>query len=315
MLTPLSLRSILLLSVAATAWCKTPLILSTDIGNEIDDQWAVTYMLINPDFEVLGILSAHAPSLPDPSAHYTFEILKDVVEKRLGMSTHPPLFEGSSQPLAETTVPRRNSAVDFIVETSKKFSASNRLTVVAIGAATDVASALLADPTIADRIRVVAMAFTNAQTGKEYNVENDVKAWQVLLDSHVPLVIGSGDVCRAYLALTYDDAKKLIGDKGSIGAWLWKDYQLWYFRHVKPLRRDDFSKPWIIWDIITLAYIEGMATEEIHPRDHLNADLSLTPGNPSEPIHWITHVDSKRLWSDFIDKLDTYQRTHAIPTK
>ena len=70
-----------------------------------------------------------------------------------------------------------------------------------IGAATDVASALLVDPGIADRIRIVAMAFPSAEGGDEYNVANDVVAWQVLLNSEVPIVIGSGDVCRADLAL------------------------------------------------------------------------------------------------------------------
>lgn len=303
---------ILLLIFAVIAWSKTPVILSTDVGNEIDDQWAVTYMLVNPDFDVLGILSAHAPSLPDPSAHYTFEILKDLVEKRLGMVSHPPLFEGSSLPLADSGEPRLNLGVEFILQASKKFSAANRLTVVAIGAATDIASAVLRDPSISDRIRVVAMAFTNPQSVRDYNVENDVRAWQVLLDSRVPIVIGSGDVCRKYVALAFDDARKLISEEGPIGAWLWEEYKLWYFRQVKPLRRNDFSKPWVIWDIITLAYLEGMASEETLPRQHLNADLSLTNGYPGGTVKWISRVDSKKLWSDFLEKLDIYQRTHRI---
>jgi hypothetical protein len=52
----------LTVGIAVKAWDSTPVILSTDIGNEIDDQWAVAYMLTNADFDVLGIVSAHAPS-------------------------------------------------------------------------------------------------------------------------------------------------------------------------------------------------------------------------------------------------------------
>src|SRR5579875_1881804 len=249
----------LLLSVlVCVSWSKVPVILSTDVGNEIDDQWAIAYMLTNPDFDVLGIISAHAPSLPDPSAHYTYQILKNEVETRLGMAVHPPLFEGSSTPLSNASTPNPNAGVEFIVNASKSYSPANRLTVLTIGAATDVASALLSDRTLVDRIRVVAMAFPNSRGGDEYNVANDVSAWQVLLDSRVPLVIGPGDVCRAYLALSFDAAKDLISKHGPVGAWLWEEYQLWYFREVKPLRRPDYSKPWIIWDIITLAYLEGM---------------------------------------------------------
>ncbi len=306
--------TLMLLAVcaAAKARCATPVILSTDVGNEIDDQWAIAYMLVNPDFDVLGILSAHAPSLPDPSAHATYEILKDEVENRLGMSVHPPLFEGSSLPLAGDGTPRMNDGVRFILTESKNFSASHRLTILTIGAATDVASAILSDPTIADRVRVVAMAFTNSKGGNEYNVANDVQAWQVLMDSRVPVVIGSGDVCRANLALTFAGAKNLIAQHGPVGAWLWGEYQAWYFRHVKPLRRDDFSKPWIIWDIITLAYVEGMTTEESAPRPHLNADMSFSHPDTQNKVIWITQVDSRRLWGDFLEKLDLYERKHAI---
>ena len=48
------------LSVAQST-ARIPVILSTDVGNEIDDQWAVTYLLLQPRFKVLGVMSAHAP--------------------------------------------------------------------------------------------------------------------------------------------------------------------------------------------------------------------------------------------------------------
>ena len=143
-----------------------------------------------------------------------------------------------------------------------------------IGAATDVASAILEDPSIVDRIGIVAMGFRNlTEGGKEYNVENDPKAWQVILDSDVPVTIGSGDVCQKDLALSFDAAKKLINGHGPVGAWLWDEYQAWYFRFVKPLRVDDFSKPWVIWDIVVMAYEEGMTTQKTIPRPRL-ADFS-----------------------------------------
>jgi inosine-uridine nucleoside N-ribohydrolase len=305
---------LLLVLVAPSCWGKTSVILSTDVGNEIDDQWAIAYLLVNPDFNVLGIISAHAPSLPKPSAHATFEVLKDEVENRLGMTIHPPLFEGANLPLANQHTPRPNSGTAFIIRESKKFNKTNRLTVLLIGAATDVASAILEDPTIVNRVKIVAMGFINwsASGGKEFNVENDVKAWQVLLNSGVPLTIGSADVCRANLALNFEQAKKLISGHGPVGAWLWSEYKDWYYRNVKPLRVNDFSRPWIIWDIITLAYEEGMTTQKSVPRLRLGDDLSLQEANNAKTITWIMAVDSKRLWSDFLDKLDAFERRHEI---
>lgn len=293
---------------------KIPVILSTDVGNEIDDQWAIAYLLTSSRFDVLGIISAHAPSLPAPSAYSTYLILRDEVENRLGLRVHPPLFEGSSLPLQDAKTPRPNSGTNFIVEESRRFSKDNPLVILTIGAATDVASAILQDPTIVDRISITAMAFTNrsASGGKEYNVENDVTAWQVLLSSNVPITVGSGDVCRAYLALNYEQAKELISSHGATGAWLWGEYQAWYYRTVKPLRVNDFSKPWIIWDIITLAYTQNMATGETVPRPQLGDDLSLRPDTTGKTLTWITSVDSKRMWGDFLQQLDEFQRRHAI---
>ncbi|MGH9342365.1 MAG: nucleoside hydrolase [Terriglobia bacterium] len=290
--------------------------MSTDVGSEIDDQWAIVYLLTSPQYHVLGIISAHTPDLPDPSSEYTYRILKDEVENHLGMHRHPPLFEGANRPLANIKTPRLNAGVEFLIQASKRFSQTNRLTVLAIGAATDVASAILEDPTIVDRIRVVAMAFKNwRQGGPEFNVANDVKAWQVILNSNVPVVVGCGDVCRASLALTFTGARGLISEHGPVGAWLWGEYQAWYFRFVKPLRKDDFSKPWIIWDTITLAYVGGMTTQQTYPRPRLNNDMTFDHIRTDKTITWITGVDSKRMWADFLNKLDFYERTHRVSTK
>jgi purine nucleosidase len=173
-----SLLVILGLGSSLRVRAEIPVILSTDVGNEIDDQWAVAYLLMNPGFDVLGIISAQAPTVRPPSAHTTYLVLLDEVENRLGMVTHPPLFEGSSFPLEDAKTPRTNDGVDFIVQSSKRFSKNNRLTVLTIGAATDVASAILEDPSIVDRIRVVAMGFSGwRKGGSEYNLANDIRAW------------------------------------------------------------------------------------------------------------------------------------------
>jgi purine nucleosidase len=304
---------VLSLTCRLPAQAKIPVILSTDVGNEVDDQWAIAYLLTNPEFEVLGILSAHAPTLPDPSAHTTYLVLLDEVENRLGMVTHPPLLEGSSLPLIDTKTPRGNAAVNLIIQSSKNFSKDNRLTVLTIGTATDVASAILEDPSIADRIRVVAMGFNSwPNGGSEYNVENDVRAWQVILQSTVPVVVGAGNVCRANLSLTFDQAKDLVSKHGPIGEWLWDQYQAWYFRYVKPLRKDDFSKSSVIWDIVTMAYALKMTTQEVYPRPTLRDDATFDHMQTKNSITWITAVDEKQLWADFVAKLDIYQQTHAV---
>ena len=298
---------------AGITHARTPVILSTDTGCEIDDQWAIIHMLTRPDLDVLAIISAHAPSLPPPAAHSTYLVLLDVVENRLKMKVHPPIFEGASLPLADPKTPRSNAGVDFIIESSKKFSKDNRLDVLAIGAATDVASAILKDPTIVDRIRVFGMGFKSwSQGGDEFNVLNDVKAWQVILDSEVPVAIGCGDVARASLSLSLDQARDLVSSHGPIGNWLWKQFEAFYWRQIKPLRKDDFSRPWIIWDEISMAYLLGMTEQHVYPRPVLRDDLKFDHPRTDRTITWVTDVDEKRFWADFLQRIDTYQRTHDV---
>lgn len=304
---------LVLLSACAAAFARTPVVLSTDIGNEIDDQWAIAYLLLNPNFQVLGLISAHAPSIPDPSGYNSYLLLRDEVENRLHMTVHPPILPGSDLPLQNAGTPRMNDAVHFLIETSQSYSEEHRLTVLVIGAATDAASAILVDPSIANRIRIVAMGFKNENDAREYNVQNDAAAWQAILNSNVPVVIGSGDVCQRDLAMHFDQAKRMLAEDGPIGSWLWKEYDDWYFRNVKPLRKDDFSKPWVIWDIITVAYLEGMTTQEQKPRPELADDLTLHSRPAKGTVTWITGVDSGRLWTSFQDRMREYLRTHSVP--
>lgn len=298
-----------------SAQTRIPVVLSTDVGNEIDDQWAIVYLLLHPAFDVKGILSAHAPSISPPAGKVSLGILRSVVEDRMGMRSHPPLIEGASLPLVSKMQPQSSPAVDFLIQTSQGYDENNRLQVLNIGAITDVASAILKDPTITKRIRVLNMGFNNAtQGGNEFNIANDPMAMQVVLDSDVPLVTGPGDVCRRDLALTLDQARTMVAGRGPIGEWLWTEFLAWYYRHVKPIRKDDFSKPWMIWDNIVLAHLLGMteSRDEVRPSMSLAMSFEAQP-NAARRITWITRVDSRRLWADFLSRLDLYQATHAIP--
>jgi inosine-uridine nucleoside N-ribohydrolase len=300
---------------AENADARMPVVLSTDVGNEIDDQWAITYLLLQPRFDVLGVMSAHAPTIAAPAGHTSYRILVDVVENRLGMSMHPPLIEGGSLPMENAKTPRPSPAVNFLIGTSRRFSKNNRLTVLMIGAATDVASAILTDPTIIERVRVIQMGFNDEQGGNEFNIANDVHAAQAILDSKVPLVVGPGKVCRANLSLTLDQTREMLENRGAIGAWLWEEYQAWYFRFVKPLRVNDFSRSWVIWDDITLAYALGMTTQHTLPRPILRDDMTFEQVKTDQTVTWITNVDERRMWADFLSLVDEYQRTHAVGSR
>src|SRR5262249_37670819 len=133
----------------------------------------------------------------------------------LGLAKAPPVLAGSTAPLADRKTPRLNPGVERIIAESRAGTRGQRVVVVAIGAVTDVASALLAEPGLADRVKVVAMGFARwPEGGDPWNVKNDIKAWQVLLDSAVPLVVGDEAVCARDLAVSVDSARRRLKAEG-----------------------------------------------------------------------------------------------------
>ena len=175
---------------AVPARAPLPVILSTDCGTEIDDQWAVIYLAISPEFQVLGFLGNHARN--ELTGEKAKDTILDVLESRLDMAEPPPVFAGSDGPLEAPGQPNDNEAVRFLIEQSRAFTPTERLTVLIIGSHTDVASAILTDPSIVQRIRVIMMGIDDWPGGGDpWNVRNDPTAARVVLDSGVPLVVGN----------------------------------------------------------------------------------------------------------------------------
>jgi inosine-uridine nucleoside N-ribohydrolase len=139
-----------LLLLGRPAFARGPdVIVTTDCGADVDDQFAIAYLSLIPEVHIKGIVTTHAPTLPK-NAESSAACVADVLH-RLGVSSPPPIFAGSNVPL-DSRMPLRNAGVDFMLETSRDYSAKNRLVVITIGATTDVASAFLADPAFADRV-------------------------------------------------------------------------------------------------------------------------------------------------------------------
>ena len=168
-----------------------PVLLTTDCGADMDDQWALAHLITAPEFDVRAVVTTHTgknADLAPPAAETSSKNARDVIAHIPG-GKRPEVMPGSSVPLNSRT-PLPNKGVERILSESRAFSRDRRLTVLVIGAATDTASALLTDKTLADRIEIIAMGFKSwAEGGTEYNIQNDPLAWQVILDSGVPVTL------------------------------------------------------------------------------------------------------------------------------
>ena len=150
---------------------------------------------------------------------------------------------------------------------------------VALGCVTNIASALLLAPDIAERIVVVWTSGYPSHAphvNVSFNLEQDVLASQVLLDSGVPHVYLPGFHVGAQLRLSLAEMERHVRGRGAIGDYL---HQLFTHNPLWAILDIDRSRPysWVIWDVICIAWL-------IEP-DWVASELVRTP-RLGEDLRW-----------------------------
>jgi inosine-uridine nucleoside N-ribohydrolase len=289
---------------------KRGVILTTDCGTEMDDQWAIAHLALLPHVDLRGIVTTHAFNMPESKSEFSRKSAQDVID-RLGLASPPPVIAGSPVALPDRQTPRPNPGTDLILAESTGYSPESRLVVLTIGAATDTASALLLDPTLKDRIEILSMGFNTYPEGTdEWNVKNDIPAWQAMLDSGAPVTIGGADVCLHGLVLNPEQAEERLRDTGPVGGFLVKLLRD-FVNNEDSMVEQVTGRPdsWPVWDEIVVAHLLGLTRANSVPRPKLLDDMQfdLSAADPADTIEWITEVDSDGLWGDLASRL----REHA----
>ena len=304
-------------AVVSEARPASPLavVLATDCGVEMDDQWALAHLLLSRELALRAVITTHASSIGFSSATSAKKAAEVIarVPPAAG-SPPPPVVTGSDSPLREATAPRESPGVDTLLELSRSHSASRRLVILATGAATDIASAILKDPSIVDRVSVVAMGFDDWPRGGDgFNVKNDPLAWRILLNSDVPVVVGSGAVTRRGLRLTRAEAAALMRPHGAVGEYLYSLFDDWLRKQATIVALYVAPETWVVWDEVVVAYALGMARGNEVPRPQLQADLSFSHPETSRRMTWLTEIDTDRVWLDLTKKMDARGQAERQP--
>ena len=169
------------------------LVLDTDAYNEIDDQFAISYALhASEKINLLALYAApfhneRSTGPADGMERSYQEILK--LLRLSGMER--PVLRGSAAYLAGEKTPCLSDAAEDLCRRAMEYTPERPLYVAAIGAITNVASALLMCPEIADRMVLVWLG-GNAlhwHDNLEFNIMQDVASARVVFASGVPLVM------------------------------------------------------------------------------------------------------------------------------
>lgn len=232
---------------------KIRMVMDTDTFNEIDDQFAVTYALLSKEKIQLEALYA-APFYNDLSSGPADGMEKSYQEilrllGHLHIASDGYVFRGATSYLSDATTPVASEAALDLVERALASSPDDPLYVVAIGAPTNVASAILLEPKIMNNIVVVWLgghALYWPDT-REFNLFQDIHASRILLNSGVSLVLIPCMGVTSHLLTSLAEVRDSLTGYGAIG-----DYLIETFANC---HHDHFAYSRVIWDIATIAYL------------------------------------------------------------
>jgi len=228
------------------------MVLDTDTDNEVDDQFALVYALRSPERVKVEAVYAAPYSHHSTGPAEGMERSYDEILRLLEILEIPPdgwVFKGSPGYLKPGLQPWESPAAIDLVARAMSSSKDDPLYVVAIGAITNVASAILIEPRIIERIVVVwlgghAHYWPHTQ---EYNLGQDVPAARLVFDCGVPLVHIPCEGVTTHLATTIPELEAYLQGHSPIGDYL--------VEIVRNYEEDHFGWSKVIWDIAAIAYL------------------------------------------------------------
>ena len=267
-------------------------VVDTDTANEIDDQFALAWALLSP--EQLHIEAIHAAPFchghyfdvidtaaekrggertpmeslaarvgPDRRARMREERSPADGERASRVEIHR-LLEVMDLPTPPTVVAgsaRFMQRPDDIVESDAAHNlielahaTDEPLYVPIIGAPTNVAAALLIDPSIAEKLVLVFLAgYPSAapHVDDSFNLVQDRFATNVLFASAAPLLYQPGFHVAEVLGFSLPDCDRWVKGKGALGDLL---HEIYVTNPIDP-DVDKVGRSWVIWDIIAIAWL------------------------------------------------------------
>jgi purine nucleosidase len=231
---------------------RVAVVIDTDTYNEIDDQFAIVHALLSPEsMSVEALYAAPFYNLrsesPGDGMRKSFDEIIRLLE-RLDLSPEGLAHFGSDGFLTSLDAPYKSSAALDLIDRAMA-SEEDPLYVLAIGALTNIASAMLIEPRIVDRIVVVWLGghALHWPHTVEFNLAGDVCASRFVLDSGVPLVLIPCAGVTSHLRTTVAEIEQYVARRGAIGDFLAETFK----------RHNDSHLGWSkeLWDVVTVGYL------------------------------------------------------------
>ena len=297
-----------------------PVIFDTDANNELDDQHALAYLLLNDQsFNVLGI-TVNATRNGGEIGEHVKEAQR--VVDLVGWMEKVAVIKGANGNFEDirTSLDQEefdgSEAVDFIIEQAMK-KRKEPLVLLPVGKLTNVALALEKEPAIAGKIRIVWLGSNYPGPG-EYNLDNDTASMNYILRMEVPFEMatvrygeatGTGHVKVARKEIytrmpgigpVVDEA--VTGRHGGSFT-CFGDYSVELFKHITHLEDGCYRS---LYDMAAVAIVKNPAwaeTKEIPCPVYINNQWVEQPTNTRKITIW-ENFDRDAIMDDFYATLE-----------
>lgn len=281
------------------------MVLDTDAYNEIDDQYAIAYALAAEKLQVEAFYAAPFTNDNSTGPEDGMEKSYQEILKLLGlMDLERPVFRGSGRYLSDEKTPVDSPAARDLCRRAMTYTPEQPLYVVAIGAITNVASALLLEPEIADRIVIVWLGGNALHwpDNLEFNCMQDVAAARVVYNSGAPLVLLPCMGVVSAFTTTEPELYRWLGDKNPLCDYL-------VAHTVEAANQYAAGKIWsrAIWDVTAVGWLlndenrfmlDSLVPTPIPEYDHRYAV------DPNRPLcRYVYHIDRDALFGDLFSRL------------
>ncbi len=249
-------------------------------------------------------------SLPFPDSAEGMELsYQEIlhVYELLGEDAVGQVFRGTPGYLKSFGEPIESEAVTHLIE--RAMADDDRpLYVVAIGAVTNIACALLLEPNIAERIVVVWTSaypsFSNQCNNTSLNLMQDLPASKLIFDSGVPHVYLPGFYIGAQLSISLPEMEAWVRGQGEIGDYLYYLYTNNPIRHQRGVE-GNFGRTWIMWDLINIAWLLNPAwvPSELVRSPIIRDDMYWQQAQNRHLMREAVSINRDAIYRDFFQKL------------
>lgn len=284
---------------------KIRVIINTDAKNEVDDQYAIVHGLLTESFDLRGIIAAHFGTEKSPHSEEDSYNEIQLLYSLMKLQNTPRTVHGAVKAMEDAQTPVDSEGARLIIEEAMKED-DRPLYIAFLGPLTDMASALLLEPKIAQKnIKVIWIGGGVWPCGdREYNLHNDIPSANCVFRSSVEVWQVPRPVYRM-MPVSFTELYEKVYPCGEIGQYL--------CQNVIDHNNRKLAQPAeyrVLGDspAIGLMLYSECGEWEWRPAPEFDEQMHYIHTGKNRPIRVYKNIDSRFILEDFFAKLNQFAK-------